>query len=437
MVPPADKTPHPTPVSGAAGFLLIVACNTPITGGQTGDGSGVLPEPEQDIAVVSRPQCEYRAEPIGRDDETPGGLSVDDVLAFAEGSFESEIAWPDDPEATVRYGPRAAGAVQVDVRRRGARAQYLTPRLDAGAGSGCPPLLSVPVEVTIVTADGALDQTMATELRASSTDVATFSVTVPADELSGGLRLSEAPRGFELRSITFSGFLSPFGTAGSVAIAAGTAAEGSETSAQAALWPSEGCDEQRRYAQPEIVVAAAVRAAGRTARELLDAASDASPVPLRWSDGSDTTLEFGVEPVGKACVFEAGGSLRLRRGVEFALDSADGRLEGALAGFVTDVSAADEPLRVQLWGELDTVGAQLPDRLRLEGVGAEEFERVRAQLWLDVGDPPTGSFTVLGVGEPCSDPEPAAEPDLGCEHATLLDAGLGEFLLTEDEPVVP
>lgn len=434
MVPPADTPPKPTPVSGAAGFLLIVtACSSPITGGQTGDGSGVLPEPEPDqiIDATLAAPCEYEREPIPDGDAGSVGVSANEVLDFAVDTFETDITWPEDPNATVEYGPETSGGVQIAIRRGEGSAELLVPSADAGADFGCPPTLAVPVDVTVESEGGALRESFRTELRSISPELATFAVRIRADDLGGDLELERGPEDHELRSVVISGFVSPHGTAGTLTMQSGSGPD--DELPLDAHWPSESCA-TTPYRQQELPIADDARVEGRDFERLRAATRALSPIPLRWSDGTESELTLTPLAGGRVCLADLGGAPRLRASVELELLSADGRLQGTLPGTLTDTALPGEPLWLSVAAELELEPAEFASRIELDGFRPEDFERVQANLWLDAGNGLSGGISIVGI-DACDGA--TSDPVQSCDYSPVLDAGLGELPLTEDEPIVP
>jgi hypothetical protein len=388
------------------------------------------------MGTLVRPDCDYNAQPVADADDSELGVSADDLLAYAEGEFATDIEWPDDPYAQVSYSTEDAGGVRLVVRRRKGSASYLSTASDAGARSDCPPTLSVPVEVSVETDGGALDETFDTELRASSADLATFVATIDAERLSGTLRVASVSADYEFDSVTLSGFVSAFGTAGFVEANSATG-PGDEVTTRAAHWPSEGCAPDVRFGQPELSLDDNANIDGRDFASLRSAAQALSPVPLRWSDGSETELSLTVDGPSRVCLREQQGAARLRAAVDLGLSSADGRLEGRLPGLLVDQSAAGQPMWLVVSAQAELGPREFAQTLSLDGFDPGDFELVQANLWLDAGDVPTGGFTVLGLSACQGAPDVEPEPALGCEYAPLFDAGLGEFDAARSEPIVP
>jgi hypothetical protein len=414
--------------------LIITACSSPIAGGQTGDGSGVLPEPEPDQVIDTQvaPPCEYDREPVDDADDSAVGVSATEVLGFAEDTFDTDILWPEDPYAAAEYGPETSGGVQVEIRRGNGSAELLVPGGDAGVGVGCPPTLSVPVDVTVETEGGALREAFSAELLAISPELATFAVRIAADDLGGTLELENAPEGSELRSVTISGFVSPHGAAGSLEVHSGAGSE-DEVVVQAAHWPAQGCGGEL-FQQPEIVLPAGAEVEGRTYAALRDALVTASPIPLQWSDGAESELTITPGRDSRACLSNQGGAPRLRAAADLELASADGRLAGTLPGTLTDIAPPGDALWLHVDANTELDAAEFAGRITLEGFEPGDFERVQTSLYLDVGESVTGGIAVVGI-DACQGEAP--EPVMSCEYSPVLDAGLGEFRITKDEPIVP
>lgn len=414
-------------VLGAASFLLVLGgCNRPITGGQTGDGSGVLPEPEvTGIMSIAPGDCDYVERAVDAGEETPLGFRPDALLGYAEATFETDLEWLEEPSSGVGYGPGGSSALQLSIAASARAPKVLEPVAgDAGAGPLCPPLLAVPVTVTVVSEDGGLDESVETELRASTDELAEFRVRIPKREFRGSLQLRDAPHGVELESVSLTGFVSARGTAGSVDVVVSGPEESSAGFAggMAAHWPRASCDDSALgWVTPALVVTPGTKVRGQTFYELLDTMEAVSPVSLRWSDGRETQFHFELESAGPVCATPVDGALRLRGGASIRAWTDDGVLEGTLPGRLSD-DTLGETLRSYLSSDLHLPPSEFAQLVTFQGIAFDQYDRVDFSLGLSGGDAPAGSLTLSGSSA-CETEPPAAE--LQSCSSPLGDAGLG------------
>jgi hypothetical protein len=307
----------------------------------------------------------------------------------------------------------------------------------------CDPLLAIPVTVDFETEGGALRETFGTELRVTSLDLANFSATLPAESLSGELELERAPRDVTLQSITIDGFVSPFGTAGSVGVTLTSGETGSDSelavdslaaSATAAYWPSATCDPQAAaYGVAGTVVDSDEAVGGQRFVDLVEALEAFSPLPLSWSDGRKSAFRFELETGPDACVVDQGGSLRLRGSVEVTFSTEDGAISGTLPGQLSDDGGAEDGPWVSLSSNAFLPPSEFLKAVTLEGIDVAGYEQVSFNLFLGGSESLTGGLSISGT-ESCGETPEAPELVSACA-SPLVDAGLGEFTPI-DGPVV-
>jgi hypothetical protein len=277
------------------------------------------------------------------DEPTELGFSALDVLGNLAGASASPLTWLEprnNDQYLLAYGPeRGPSSLSLSVRGAPGEVQYhyRVPVDGAPEETECDPgRLEIPVQVTIHSQAGALDETFATTLEAQVPFRGSFSKTFDPGALAGGLQFSklsslDPERSFALGPLTLEVVLWQGGSQGSL-----RARVDSRYAAQSkdwrpmpepapepdalALWPSvEACDEPFQHLPSD------AKLIGFSARDVLGVLSDKANPELEWSDGSATLLhlEFGQLP---AEICQApGDSLQFDAAVRVRTD--DGRLD--------------------------------------------------------------------------------------------------------------
>ncbi len=310
------------------------------------------------------------------DQPSPLGFSALEVLRHLGGDRTSALIWMpsvDREQYSMDYGPErgrsslwlrvAAGAGDIQYRE-----ELLAP--DAPEGSECaPPVLALPVEISLRSDAFALDETFQTQIVASSVHRAELAHRVEPKGIAGGLIIDELGsrdpnRQYRVAALQVQMLLWENGSQGSVEAEiwgsytktapqalrdAAPLAEPVGDREPLAVWPSaERCSEPARALPND------ARPLGFSASDVLEALSSSRAPALEWSDGSraELALEFQAlaselcQAFEEDLVFEA--QLRAR--------TRDGRLDasvpvqvrayaegGALGEVVVQTPPADNP----------------------------------------------------------------------------------------------
>jgi hypothetical protein len=367
-----------------------------------GNGCGralMTPEPAfflqapltDDICVPTVEQVEHVDQP------TALGFSAIDVLNRLAGQHTAPLLWIDpksSSEYELAYGPER-GTSKVVVHVRAAEGmilhRYKTPVLGAPEGTDCGPgALEIPVEVTLKSSAGALDDTFSAALSAQVPYRARLSKTFEPGALEGGLTFSELQsfdreRSFWLARLSLDMLLWEGGSSGSLSGQLGAAyvKESKQLRppplpatdpGELALWPSaEVCE------GPFLSLPSDAKVMGFSARDVLNALEGDRPRELTWSDGSVTELSLTYLDVGDHVCQAIEDGLELD--VEVQARTRDGRIDTRL------------PVRVTAMVEAGSIGEIIISR------GGP-------------GEPPL-------TPRPESGPHGAVEP--GADHAVLVD----------------
>jgi len=419
---------------------LVLGC----AGGQSGDLSG-----NNDGGGESSNgggNCEEHKQKLdGFDTPTDAG-TAEQILAFAERSFEAPLSWKTSATGVWELTPESGvGTIRVDVTR-GASAYYVTyaPRESTSGieiGISCPgPALGIDVHVEVSTDGGALAESYDTVLFATSSELATLSIPVDLEKMSGALAVSYSNPQTELVQVGLNMTLMAEGMTGSLsgleqtnhgdAISAG----GGLGAGVLAVWPgSPACAIQ--YSDGSgIGVAPEQKALGITGDAAAAMVSGTTPVAVTWRDGSETELTLTTTVEGEGCLravtysgLDGGSSGSVTYPARFALSSADGRLEGEYVG----------TLLTQPSGEQNTVSADATLELALDQVEQSGFnsvevpsdvERLAVALSVIIEDGQVSGWVRLNghTDPPCltTPPEPMKTPgggmsSPGCEGTRI------------------
>jgi hypothetical protein len=432
----------------AVSFAALSACSDPITGGQTGDGSEVLgpsaPTPNLDIQISQAADCKGVARRLDAlDSDTPLGFTAADILAFAEGSFATDIGWlPASDAAGFGFAPETTNGLSLSVAA-GDDAFIVEPEeVDGGVPEGCAPYLVVPVTVSVESEGGALNETFDTELLASTLELATFAHSVPAATLEGSLELVDAPPGVALASVVIAGTVSELGTLGRVSVTTTGAddeilnSDGEATAVEtlAARWPAAVCaGTELGYNEPGIVVASDQTVGQLDLAEALAQLRGRSPIALRWQadDGSEisaSTLSAEFELGNEACALESGGRFALAAPVQVHLASADGKLEADVGGRFDAQPGLDGALGwTSVSVNFEASAAEFAEQVRLNGVNVDGYDRI--SFWLNLSlettsDQLSGSLSISGQESTACVAAPEPEALVSCP-VPVLGAGIG------------
>jgi hypothetical protein len=390
--------------------LLAFGCE----GGQTGDLSGNTKDGNETGGFNG---CEEQRQKLGSLDEVTEYGSAEQVLAFAERSFDAPLTWKAPRNgASWSAGPETgASSIHIDVAR-GENAYLLTyeskPNEDGiEIGLGCPPpQLGVEAHVTVTTEGGALSESFDTLLRSQGAHLATFSVPLDLAKLDGELTVSHSAPNASLVQMRLDATLMAEGTTGSLSgieqvehgevVGAGPAL--------LAVWPdAPACSVGESHQDGSgIGVAADANALGITGDAAAELISGMTPVGVVWLDGSSTELTVTTELLGDGCLRasnpgfgqEAGGTVTYP--ARFSVASADGRVNGEYTGTLLSYPEGDahsvtanafQDLTLEQVAQSGFVGAQAPsgaERLRVS------FEARRAGVVAE------GALRLQGISDP-------------------------------------
>jgi len=327
---------------GFVALVLTAACE----GGQTGDLSGEHPGTGTETDGGG---CEEHKQQLADFDTMTDSGTAEQVLAYAEKSFEAPISWKEAPAGQAwTAGPESGtGALHIDVAR-GEKAYALTytaKASDSGIeiGSLCPPpQLGVEVHVNVTTDGGALAESYDTLLRTSAPGVATMSVPLDLTKLGGSLTVSSSMASAKLVQMSLDATFMAEGTSGRISGIQQIDSGGASSASQAvlAVWPDSAACQQLFQDGAGLGVPVEQTALGVSGTDTLASVALAEPRSITWMDGARSTLTVEIEATGDGCFrvsslpVEAGGGAGVTYPVMIKAHSADGRLDGSYAGQV-------------------------------------------------------------------------------------------------------
>jgi hypothetical protein len=399
--------------------VLAFGCS----GGQTGDLSGSNDDDGGGETVGSN-GCEERRVELGSLDEMTDYGSAEQILAFAEQSFDAPLTWKEPRQgASWTAGPESGeSAIHIEVTR-GQKAYLLSYEAKQSAQEGpaigvlCPPpQLGVEAHVTVTTEGGALAEEVDTLLRSQGPELATFGVRLDLAKLGGDLAVSFSNPKAKLVQLSLEATLTAAGTTGHLAGIEQIDAGGVSSAGQAllAVWPdAPACSVGGAYQDSSgigvAVDAPALGISGLAAAELL---SSMTPVGIAWLDGASTQLELTTTLLGDGCLRASNSSIPGESGgtvtyaASFKLKSDDGRLQGEYTGTLVSYPEGDahgvtaeafRELSLAQVSESGFVDAQVP-------TGAERL--VVAFNARRVGVVESGSVVLNGISDPPCVTEP-------------------------------
>lgn len=364
---------------GFAAFVLVLvpAC----AGGQSGDLSG---ERDDNGTETGSSGCEeHKAKLDGFDTETDFG-TAEQVLAYAEKSFDAPISWKEAAEGQVwSAGPESGvGTLHVDVAR-GDSAYLLTYTAkpnESGLeiGTICPPpQLGVDVHVSVTTDGGALAESYDTVLRTNAPGVASISVPFDLTKLDGSFAVSTSMPGAKLVQLSLDATFMEAGMSGSISgiqqiDTGGANGASSASGAVLAVWPESAACQALFKDGVGLGMPLDSTALGATGTDALASVAVAEPASFTWLDGSASKLTVAIESTGDGCFrvnefpVELGGGAGVTYPVAIGVRTQDGRLDGEYTGQVV-VTGSGKDRRVIAFAYLD---------LSVERVGDSGFTDV-------------------------------------------------------------
>lgn len=398
---------------GFAALTLGLTSACANSGGQTGDLSG-----EHDEGPTTGEHgsaCEEKKELLSSFDEQTALGTASELLAYAEGAFESPIVWKTAGAGqSWTVGPETGeGTLQLEVAR-GAKAYYLTyqPKPSQSGievGVICPPpQLGVEAHVSVTTAGGALAEEFDTLVRSSAAGVASVSIPLDLTRLNGDLAVTFSDAQAKLVQASLKATLTSAGMTGSIAGIQQTE-HGEVVSAMNALlavWPeSAACAALSRNGEG-LGVGIDDEVLGATGSATLASVASAEPVAVRWLDGSETTLSVEVVSTGDGCLSDSplptviGGGTNVVYPVRLKLESADGRLDGEYAGSVA-ANGTGETRRVVATAYVDLPPEQIAESGFADATPPDDAEGVMVQVSIDLnGDTKVGSLELFAYSSP-------------------------------------
>ncbi|HKY36219.1 MAG TPA: hypothetical protein VJN18_09790 [Polyangiaceae bacterium] len=425
--------------------LLAFGC----AGGQSGDLSGNNDGGEGTLGG----QCEEHEQKLGGFDEPTDAGTAEQILAFAERSFEAPLSWKTAQSGAWELSATGADTIHLDVTR-GASAYYVTytPKQDDSGieiGVSCPqPALGIEVHIDVTSDSGALAESYDTLLLATSSELATLYIPIKLDELGGTLAVNYSNPNTELVQASLSATLMAEGMTGSFSAIEqtmhGSGPDGAVSAGAGgvlAVWPDSPACAQQHGPSSGLGVTADQNALGITGDAAATLVSDTTPAAVTWVDGTETELTLTATIEGDGCLraamysgLEDGAAGSVTYPARFQVSSADGRLEGEYLG--TLVTSPN--------GDQHTIGAEAtlelaPDQVAQSGFTSVEVpegvHRIAAALSVTIEDGQVSGWVRLNAltDPPCltDPPEPMETPGggmsvPGCEgtHVQQLEIGV-------------
>jgi len=425
--------------------LGVLALGCADTGGQSGDLSG-----NNDGGETAGGYCDEHKQKLGGFDETTDAGTAEQILAFAERSFEAPLSWKTAQSGAWELSATGADTIHLDVTR-GESAYYVTytPKDTGGAeiAIGCPqPALGIDVHVELTTESGALAESYDTMLLATSSELATLYVPIKLEELGGTLAVSYSNPNTELVQASLSATLMAEGMTGSLAAIEQTML-GDAISAGAggvlAVWPDSPACAQPYGPSSGLGVTADQNALGITGDAAATLVSETTPAAVTWVDGTETELTLTATIEGDGCLRAAmysglddGAAGSVTYPARFQVSSADGRLDGEYLGtLVTSPNGDAHTISAESTLVLD------PNQVAQSGFTAAEVpegvDRIAAALSVTIEDGQVSGWVRLNA---LTDPPCLTEPPMpmetpgggmsspGCEGTHVEQLELGAWL---------
>jgi hypothetical protein len=419
--------------------LVAAACTSVQAGSQTG----------HDGDETGSGACEETVTVLGSLEEaTALGFTAGEVLAQAEGTFESPIVWS-APGEIVAVGPeQGEGRLTLTVAHAGGEIRHVasTPR-DVGGGAEndggmeggpalggdvCKSRVEIDVQLTMVTSGGALNDTVPAIVASSDPRHVTLSAELDPDALAGSLEVTPAMEGFTLTKLTVSGGMAAGTSYGS--IAAQVELDDGEVAGAGfgavAQWPTaQSCD------GAGVPLPFDTTLLGFTGDDVL-ALAEGAEATFTWDDGAETPLALSLEATGEvACVSVGGG--HEPAGISFPaklhMTSGDERIASAVD--VTVIAAADAEgglAEVQFMNQgymLGVAPGDFASTYGISGVDVSAYDQASITVngtFAESGS--TGALEVLGLEiPPCIEDPSSVPPGGGCEGVNATELGGGTW----------
>ncbi len=414
-------------------------------GGQSGDLSG-----NNDGGETAGGYCDEHKQKLGGFDETTDAGTAEQILAFAERSFEAPLTWKTAQSGAWQLSATGSDTLHIDVTR-GDSAYYVTysPRDMGGAeiAISCPqPALGIDVHVEVTSDSGALAESYDTMLLATSSELATLYVPIKLEELGGTLAVSYSNPNTELVQASLSATLMAEGMTGSLGAIEQTTLGGGVSAGAGgvlAVWPDSPACAQEYGPSTGLGVAPDQNALGITGDAAATLVSETTPAAVTWLDGTETELTLTATIQGDGCLRAAmysglddGAAGSVTYPVRFQVSSADGRLEGEYLGtLVTSPNGEQHAISAESTLEL------APEQVDQSGFTSVEVpegvDRIAAALSVTIEDGQVSGWVRLNAltDPPCltDPPEPMETPgggmsSPGCEGTHVEQLEIGAWL---------
>jgi len=419
-------------LAARCGALALFALTGCMIGGQTGGEIDEKPSvPGED---ASSGPCEVVRSPVPREDRSLG-FSADDVLAIAEGAFETEIAWaPESPLVT--FGPETGTqpfTLELSFTGDVQRVRWVPKMQGAGTADAsaaqCPPeALELSVSVRMTSGGGALDETFSASIAATGAELVTLRHTLPLASLNGSFAVTPRSPETQPRTLVVTARFSEYGVVGELKGEVDIGAAGGTTAGRGSV--DFGSFPPENHCGPDgFVVPLETRLGGASAAEALSLVADAFPAPLSWSSGGVTTVSFDATPAELACLeLRPPEAARLFVPFSARVSTADERIDATVSGQIdTGLDTNGASARLQAGracddAELVSCGIAGFERDGYAGYGVTMKVDVRA---LANASEPSGELVVFA--RPPIDCEPSANAACPSRGSEALESGrIGE-----------
>jgi hypothetical protein len=406
--------------------LLAGALSACVDGTSTGNphngGPGVGEETGSDY-------CKKRdSEDVAPDAPTELGFSAGEVLAFVEGTHEETVTWY--PQRIASYGPESGSqALTLVITRKGSpRLTHYGP--DTGGaeiGVDCGPAIEVDVDVTLTTAQGALDERLSGTLQIKSALTASLFLRPDPNKLGGSFHITEVHTpGFKLVQLSLSITFTKFGTAGQLQPTFEMRSNGAVGASAGdrnplAAWGPPACEGGKR------AVPRGEKVAGFSADEVIALLDDTRNASIAFAGSAPSALTLApFAPLDseyvcaqlESSVFDQSsplGTLSIRGAL--GVKSADGRIDGRwplelVATPGTGGSLASNAISFDWMQQTDAVS--LPS-WGIHGIDVSGYDSASPNLSLTLGPsaPLSGELKVIGYKLPNCSSEPVTMPGGG------------------------
>ncbi len=435
---------------GAA--LLAFGCQSD-NGGQSGDFSG---QDGEGGPTTGNDSCKDFETPVDADDDSELGFSAESVTAVMAQTFTAPIAW--QTVSGVSYAPGAGSTELTITTTPTGEVWYVTSERDNQDGAGpaiavvcSPPRLRIGVDVQVSTADGALNESFSGVIDAASKTITHLTHGFELDEIAGSFAIESLPEGGEVLGLGLDATLSNAGMTGSlssllqITYPADDPLEGA-VSAQPvtfATWPEgASCPPDESGSTSGIPLGVEDEALGLSGQAALELYNAATPVTVRWLDGSESELTLTATAVGDGCMrlnpYAAYAPEEPEASVAYPVTlhalSDDGTLDGTYAAVLTTSPRNDSeeqrvvvdvslPLELGQLAESGLDGITLPAGLhRLFYTLTSGVRDGAANGWLRLNgltDPPC-------ITDP-PEPDPGAMGSSGCEGTQVTELAKGSW----------